>query len=108
MEIEIGEYIRTNTGLILKYDDKNEKAFIDNFLMCPNIMKERISNHSKNIIDLIEVGDYINLERVLDITEEYIRTTERIHNKYWLSNNIRSIVTEEQFEKAEYRIPEEK
>lgn len=46
----------------------------------------------------------MNLERILDITGDYIRTTETIHNKYWLSNNIKSIVTKEQFKSVEYEV----
>lgn len=61
-EMEVGEYVRTNTGLILKYDDENEKTFIDNFLTCPQIMKERIVKHSKQLIELIEVGDILKIK----------------------------------------------
>lgn len=118
MKIKIGEYIRTKKGLIAKiyayqelkiYDDKGENARFYSFDTDKGTVADiEIAKHSKNIIDLIEVEDYINLEHVLDITGEYIRTAKIIHNKCWLSNNIESIVTKEQFKNAEYRIPEEK
>ena len=139
MEIEVGEYIRTDKGYIEKIKDfkshctkgkrlgKSEEV-VENYLsmgakQCRLIesidysippcypsdeelekIKKHIVKHSKNIIDLIEVGDYVNGERILDITGEYLRTNETIHNKYWLSNNIKSIVTKEQFKNIEYRL----
>lgn len=46
----------------------------------------------------------MNLERILDITEEYIRATETIHNKFWLAKNITSILTHQQFEANVYKV----
>lgn len=56
-KIEIGEYVRTDIGNILKYEGK-EKEFIDEHLSISN-KKDieflgRIVKHSKNIIDLID------------------------------------------------------
>lgn len=57
------EYIRTDLGNILKYTGK-EKEFIDKHLSISNKKDIEflgtIVKHSKNIIDLIEVGDYVN------------------------------------------------
>ncbi len=113
-EIEAGEYIRTKKGKITRvinveienYKDGTTEVFIETELN-PGYLdytNKDILKHSKNIIDLIVVGDYVNLERVLDITGEYIRTTETIHNKYWLLNNITSIVTKELFKLVEYKM----
>lgn len=111
-DIKVGEKIRCNDGLIgelirierddidtsLKWyvfdDGKNERY----------VNKPYITKHSFNLIDLLEYGDYVNLERILDITEEYIRTTETIHNKSWLAKNITSILTHEQFEANCYKV----
>lgn len=68
MEIEVGEYVRTRNGLIDKID---RYCFSSNIYYCTNgicIDKENrigvflkdIVNHSKDIIDLIELGDYVN------------------------------------------------
>ena len=46
----------------------------------------------------------MNLERILDITGDYIRTTETIHNKFWLAKNITQILTHEQFEANVYKV----
>ena len=70
-----------------------------------------IYKHSKNIIDLIEVGDIIHIKDVLheDITyiwsEDYLKAL-----KEDIQNGIKlvSIVTHEQFESVEYKVEEDK
>ena len=69
---------------------------------------EDIVNHSKNIIDLIEVGDYVNGYKVLNVYDNYIE----INNPELLydcivyekvrENNIKSILTKEQYKSVEY------
>ena len=107
-EIKMGDWIRDREGTIIKVNyiepDEDVKDIWYKEKTLLGTWKSMIVKHSKNLIDLIEVGDYVNYERILDITGEYIRTTESIHNKYWLSKNIRSIVTKEQFANIEYRI----
>ena len=75
---------------------------------------------SPNIIDLIEVGDYVNGSKVVDISiiekdkEKWVwvEETEDTDNKYgdnyvgYNNNQIKSIVTKEQFLQMEYRIGE--
>ena len=60
-----------------------------------------IVNHSKNIIDLIEVGDYVNGEKVSEITKNYI-TVGRITYGIKDLKGIKSIVTKEQYKSVEY------
>ena len=109
-EIEVGEYVRTNTGLILKYDDENEKTFIDNFLTCQKIMKERIVKHSKQLIDLIEEGDYVNGYRVTDkylfAGEKPVLETEGndTNCKCLCEKDIKTILTKEQMEANCYKV----
>lgn len=61
--IEVGEYVRTDIGNILKYEGKI-KEYIDDFISISNKQDieflGKIVKHSKNIIDLIEKGDYVN------------------------------------------------
>ena len=113
-EIEVNEYVRTNTGLILKYDDENEKTFIDNFLTCPKIMKERIVKHSKQLIDLVEVGDIVNGMEVLDIHKPRdlwepieIRVDSRYTN-FILAEDIKTIITKESYMANCYKVGEGK
>lgn len=73
MEIEVGEYGRTNKGKIFifawlensdgkRYTDKvllgNGKTIENKFYYFDD--GEKIVKHSKNLIDLIEVGDIVN------------------------------------------------
>lgn len=72
----------------------------------PHIWREyfQVSKHSKNIIDLIEVGDYVNGEKIDFITNQkhlIIRDNINLFDKY---KNIKSIVTHKQFESVEYKI----
>lgn len=117
MKIEVGEYVRTNNGLIGKlirierddidtslkwyvfYDNKNERY----------INKPYITKHSKNIIDLIEVGDYVNESRVdkieLCINEVVREHYLKINDNWAIYNwNIKTILTKEQYNKNCYRL----
>lgn len=68
---------------------------------------------SDNIIDLIEVGDYVNGSKVIEVDfdveeEKYIRIDKAQDGlKTILRNNdIKSIVTKEQFESISYKVGE--
>lgn len=71
-EIEVGEYVRTKTGEIHKVIEIKENRYITNFAdyfyyRYDNNMggfKSNIVNHSKQLIDLIEVGDFVNGHRI--------------------------------------------
>lgn len=79
-KIEIGEYGRTNFGKIIKFAwiENSEGKRIENKVILINGNKmsnnfyyfhkeENIVKHSKQLIDLIEVGDFVNGMKVLDI-----------------------------------------
>lgn len=120
-EIEVGEYGRTNLGKIIKFAwlqdengirEKNKVILVD--LMLTETRPyyyfkkdEFIVKHSKNIIDLIEEGDYVNGVRVLDITGDYIHTAEWDCYKGRLQNKLKSIVTKEQFKSIKYEVTNE-
>ncbi len=94
--IEVGKYIRTKEGQIYKADEI--------FLKHANV---DIKSHSKNIIDLIEVGDIVNQsERILDITGDYILTTERNCCKSRFEKTIKTILTHEIYEQNCYKLKE--
>lgn len=64
--IEIGEYTRNKNGYIGKVENiiESDKYLKDIYYCCGTVMsssyKNEITKHSKNIIDLVEVGDYVN------------------------------------------------
>lgn len=122
MEIEVGEYIRTKSGYIFKVIE-TQPAMSDETGSCPPAVKgkkynfafiDNIVKHSKNIIDLIEVEDYVNGYLVLDIAEDL--STGELHlemqsncptpdcNCQLYNKDIKSIVTKEQFESIKYNV----
>ena len=100
--IEVGEYVRTN-GIIGKVEQIGNSLFWledgSNYSLSNKSIK-----HSKNIIDLIEVGDCVNGERILDITGDYIHTNETDHNKFYLEKHIKTILTKEQYKANCYTV----
>ena len=126
----VGEYIRTDDGLIGKvvsepYEYKDSIGcdidFGNNDIYNEYEMHQSIIKSSPNIIDLIEVGDYVNGKQVewvgYDLYKEHDNgELEGIGEKRVLFNSftkdsvrksgIKSIVTKEQFEEMKYRIGE--
>ena len=116
-KIEIGEYIRTDRGYITRIEslepeeiimlDKEVWTETDNYEPSPFIYKREIKKHSKNIRDLIEVGDYINGHKVTKINAPVLNKLE-VEAEAFIGKHfpeeIKSIVTKEQFEEMEYRV----
>ena len=86
MDIKVGEYVRTNRGYIYKIkrirkSDISREVYIvrahgDNYSFY--LRKENIVKHSKNIIDLIEVGDIVFIQDVLNNDFVYIYDDEML------------------------------
>ena len=107
-EIKVGEYVRTDNGIIGKYIEKQRMDYIDTGKQQIGFDIEKdIVKHSPNIIDLIEEGDYVNgkLIHKVDIRENstYIYYG---NSKTFVDYQIYSIVTKEQFEKISYKVEE--
>lgn len=107
MEIKVGDYVRTELGTIGKVASVNvlcssneQYVVIETNKGMIDVLCSRIIKHSKNIIDLIEVGDYVNHEVVWSIGDKKgVETT----SGYYTNSDIFSIVTKEQFKNMEYR-----
>ena len=102
-EVKVGEYVRTKSGNIDKIDalygmiEKTVHLEKHKWQDTRNIIK-----HSFNIIDLIEVGDYVNGEKVIEVDsfKDWIDIgTDVIREK-----DIKSIVTKQQYESMEYKV----
>ena len=63
-KIKVGEYVRTDKGYIFKIDKEKKTLQIINFL---DTEYGKILKHSKQLIDLIECGDYVNGRKVKHI-----------------------------------------
>lgn len=99
-EIEVGEYIRTKLGDIKKITEGFE--FI---IKRHNESDNKIVKHSFNIIDLIEEGDYVNGSIVVEILHgDPSVIVENYGEEELFENDIKSIVTKEQFENIKYEV----
>jgi hypothetical protein len=101
--MKVGDYVRTKEFGIsrIKWFD-NEEPILENGFTA--LQKEYKS--SPNIIDLIEVGDYVNGSRVIGlegngIYDKLVNVEERNHYNI-LPDDIKSILTKEQYKSAEY------
>lgn len=122
MKIQKGIYIRTNFGIKKIYDIDNNKTkwkylyklkkqdddgSVNLGSLCNN---DIIGEPSFNIIDLIEIGDYVNGNPVCQIKKDD-------HNRIWiytdsnykygyLEEDIVDVVTKEQFSREKYIVKE--
>ena len=111
--MKVGDYVRID-GYISKIGhiktSSSGKTYIqwkqpNGLLASSNI--NIIEKSSPNIIDLIEVGDYVNGWKVTQITNSYIEICwGRDSDEFIKSENIKSIVTKEQFKSMEYKVGE--
>lgn len=115
MKIEVGEYVRTEIGTIGKVVRINEIYFtIENNRGEIDVLYEGNQKHSKNIIDLIEVGDIVQVEEIEHVREviednffdDDVRSIIDDNNiSHQIKNyQIESVVTKEQFENMEYTL----
>ena len=111
MKLKVGMYARTKKGKIGKITDINLAEVQDRYVLDNSnvymFYKEDISQASHNIIDLIEVGDYVNGCKVIDFM--YSKEKKRsviVDSEIWGfdTEEIKSIVTKEQFSQMEYKV----
>lgn len=132
MELEVGMYVRTKYG-IAKYIDDEVKSLnmivIDRYIANEHIdgyeniiQPDEILKASHNIIDLIEVGDYVNGYKISAIYDDDSLVNEyNLKHKKCLGKNIydedyqeyliyeeeiETIATKEQFEAMVYKVVE--
>ena len=127
-EIEIGEYVRSKFGEIKRVDKifynkktsgieeygqliekDNEGAESYTVVNAREVLK-----HSKNIIDLIEIGDYVNGYRVIELirlSNEEIsicvyKNKEYMHCEILKEKDIKTILTYEKYKNNCYEAEE--
>ena len=130
--LEPNMYVRTKEGFIAKIQSINEDS---GGIDCDSSVKTMYEEHysclwggevelvvksSHNIIDLIQVGDYVNGSKVVDISiigkdkEKWVwvEQMEDTDNKYgddyvgYNNEQIKSIVTKEMYSSVEYKVGE--
>ena len=119
--MKVGDYVRTKDGKLAKivkidFDDEEQKdiCIFDKEIIlyyeytADNCYKEEVDIYiiksSPNIIDLIEVGDYVNEEYVTYINKKDNYVDVGYDDLMLRAKDIKSIVTKEQFEAMEYKI----
>lgn len=125
-EIEVGEYVRTKDGRIAQIKSIDYEAgiyrfdriiYINDFRMKEDVLysnemfKKVIVRHSKQLIDLIEVGDFVNGRRIIneiwgeDDNNLYFAIEGRFNKSQYIGeNDIKTILTKEQFDVNCYRV----
>lgn len=128
-ELKENMYVRNCYGRIAKIEDIEDNiAYCDNwlyqryeeFITFIDLNNEKdinkITKVSFDIIDILEVGDYVNGKKIVDVgclingprkgtkVIDYYITPSAV--SYLENEDIKSVVTKELFELAEYRIGE--
>ena len=126
--MKVGDYVRTKKCKISKIikiseerTDLDKNIYRDVITDLPGIYlytdKQEDFKSSPNIIDLIEVRDYVNGYKVSFVDEEpvmgkFVQCDYEVsfgttnHYRFYKAD-IKSIVTKEQFESMEYKIKED-
>ena len=115
--MKVGDYVRTKHKGIFKIDERCHfnKDFKEFWFKAPCDKENEwttiaeVIKSSPNIIDLIEVGDYVNGYKVravyLEGATHYIKLEPRDEKGTRTYNeDIKSIVTKEQFENCMYKV----
>lgn len=110
--MKVGDYVRTKKdgiGRIISfsYQEDDECCFIELSNRRTGIKQFNIIKSSPNIIDLIEVGDYVNGCMVINKKDDTIQIIQLIIPFDLKEKDIKSIVTKEQFKSMEYKIGDE-
>lgn len=123
-KMKVGEYVRTKDGHIAKYIEKLPRngdvvdgMFFDNFIYEKHkyirycFLKEIMVKHSKQLIDLIEVGDIVK-DKYNKYEVAFVKYDKIYCNDYNLADSlitlreqdIKAILTKEQMEANQYVI----
>ena len=109
--MKIGDYVKTKNGLIGQIIKCNSIYFILD-IDKDNIAHEQdeIYKSSDKIINLIEIGDYVNGREVREVYDLGFEKCFCFKNEYGRhydkTYKIKTIVTKEQFESMKYKVVE--
>lgn len=136
MKLEVGQFVRLKSGYICKiinindFREPNMKYGVEaNYLKdVMFIGDDDVVKASYNIIDILEEGDYVNSKEVIEIYQSGTKfkgssmysfrekTIELANDNYetiphdclLINEDIKTIITKEQFEQMSYKIKENK
>lgn len=119
ISFEKGMYLRTEDGKIakfIKYDEEDKEQLITDYYQYSTIWVGDIVSYSFNIVDLIQIGDYINGYCVTEIfannrkkkPSTLIYCGYEIENRFYYigfyNEQIETIITKEQILQMQYKI----
>lgn len=110
-KIEVGEYVRTKKKGIRKIDRIDNNKTVNKYLYFTGIEdfegKEygiikttEIVKHSKQLIDLIEIGDFVNEEKII---EKWDTRISSIKSNFY-EEDIKTILTKESYMANCYKV----
>ena len=121
-KLEIGMYVRTKCGIakitdiicgqdakfdndsIFEDDDLKQHHRYDGISTNDYFFKHDVVKISHNIIDILDVGDYVNGYEVTS-KDQFLGFGN--HDWYMTNDEIKSIVTKEAFKSMEYKVESE-
>ena len=103
-EIEIGEYVRTNNKGIKRIERIDNNKTVNKYLYFTGvedfegkeygiIKTTEIVKHSKQLIDLIDFGDFVNGEKIIEKWDTRISSIKSNFNE----EDIKTVLTKEQY-----------
>lgn len=113
-EIKVGDYVRINNdfrlialGIGKVVGINKDSIYVKmNFELPFSFKKENIAKHSKQLIDLIETGDYVNGHLVEEVRISCFSSSIFVH-EYEIElheNDIKTILTKEQMKANCYKV----
>lgn len=114
MNIEVGEYVRINNdfrlialgiGEVIRINQ--DMIYVKMNFELPFAFKiENIAKHSKNTIDLIEVGDYVNNGYIYEVgnTEDGHKWVHNLNGLLLFEDDIKTVLTKEQYQANCYTV----
>lgn len=117
MKLEVGMYVRLqndaeNIVIINRIANVFETTILtenDGSIYQGEYTKENVIKADYKIIKILEIGDYVNGYKVIDIVENDIYISDYYAESYIgivKAKNIKTIVTKEQFEQMAYKVGE--
>jgi hypothetical protein len=120
MKLEVEMYVRTEEGKIFKTDGdliylSNDKKILYKLItrIPHDTINYKVVKASYNIIDILEVGDYVNGDKIFNIDDckgamrqfyyDYENPNDDVG--HW-EEEIKSVITHEQFEQMAYKVGE--
>lgn len=125
MELKPNMYVRTKYGIAKIIEFRNRKNNLSCYYLNKNIIceekylsncvydykyyEQQILSASHDIIDLIEVGDYVNgLPVVFNAVERFGNIVITVGGDCFTEEDIKTILTKEQFDSMKYVVERDK